>query len=138
MNRPERYNTKQRDAVLAYISSTRGSHVTVSQILEHFENKETPIGLTTIYRHLDKLTADGMVRRYAIDGISGACYQYIETPENCREHFHFRCEECGALLHQQCDSLSALQKHVFEEHEFQINAMKTVFYGKCKACRHGD
>jgi Fur family ferric uptake transcriptional regulator len=138
MKRPERYNTKQSEAVLAYLSSIEDGHVTAAQILEHFEKEDVTIGLTTIYRHLDKLTADGKVRRYTIDGTSGACYQYVDEHENCQEHFHLKCEDCGALLHLQCDTLGDLQQHMLEDHEFQINAMKTVFYGKCKTCFHSD
>uniref|UniRef100_UPI003FA4903D transcriptional repressor n=1 Tax=Anaerosporobacter sp. TaxID=1872529 RepID=UPI003FA4903D len=49
------YTTKQGEAVLEYIASLDGVHATVEQIAEYFENQNAGIGLTTIYRNLDKL-----------------------------------------------------------------------------------
>ena len=137
--RPSSYNTKQGEAVLSYIASLQGKHVTVEQIAAHFEKEEINIGVTTIYRHLDKLVAGGEVRKYIIDGVAGACYQYAaDEPEPDRDHFHLKCESCGQLFHLQCDMLDELARHVAQEHDFQINPMKTVFYGKCEACLHND
>jgi Fur family ferric uptake transcriptional regulator len=144
MNRPETYNTKQSEAVLDYIASTDGNHVTVAQIVEHFgtatgiPGSPAPVGRTTIYRHLDKLVESGKVRRYTIDGMSCACYQYINEEEVSQEHFHLKCEICGVLLHLQCDTLNEMWQHIFQKHEFQVNMMKTVFYGKCKDCLKAD
>jgi Fur family ferric uptake transcriptional regulator len=151
VKRPTGYSTKQSQAILAYIASLGGSHVTVGQIAGHFENIGFPIGLTTVYRHLDKLVRSGRARRYAVEGISGSCYQYEyvdeydgggDTRARVREegagHFHLKCEGCGTLLHLRCDVLSGLPKHVYEEHAFRIDAGKTVFYGKCADCLGKD
>lgn len=136
MGRPKGYNTKQREAVLDFIASLGDSHVTAAQIVENFKNEDVSIGRTTIYRHLDKLAESGKVRKYTIDGISGACYQYIDNGKDCSEHFHLKCEDCGELFHLRCDMLSKVQQHIFDKHIFQVNTSKTVFYGKCEACLH--
>jgi Fur family ferric uptake transcriptional regulator len=135
--RPANYKTKQREAILNYIASLDGGHVTAAQIAEHFEKDNVSVGRTTIYRYLDKLTESGKIRRYTTDGISGACYQYAgESGEksNCRSHLHLKCEECGKLQHFDCDTLTNLQQHVWDKHAFKVNALKTVLYGKCDAC----
>ncbi|MDR3075825.1 MAG: transcriptional repressor [Synergistaceae bacterium] len=134
MNRPSAYNTKQSKAILDYIASLDGRHITTKQIVEHFENTEFSVGLTTIYRHLDKLVASGAVRKYVTDGVSGACYQYAADGGNCSGHFHLKCECCGALTHLQCEKLDEIPKHIFDEHSFKINENKSVFYGKCAVC----
>lgn len=130
----ENYNTKQRKAILDYIASLGGKHVTAAQIVEHFKNEDVPVGRTTIYRHLDKLEEIGKVRRYIIDGVTGACFQYVDNQEHCRTHLHLKCEQCGRLLHLHCDMLDEIQRHFLKQHAFQVNSMKTVFYGKCEAC----
>ena len=117
-----------------YILSLEGAHVTAAQIAGHFAKGESTVGRATIYRHLDQLTESGELRRYTTDGVSGACYQQAEAQENCREHFHLKCEDCGQLLHLECDTLVALRRHIFDQHAFEVNAMKTVLYGKCGAC----
>ena len=136
MTRAEHYNTKQRKAIYDYIASLNGAHVTAAQIAEHFEKENAPIGRTTIYRHLDKLSANGQVRRYIAAETSGACYQYAGDAAACDSHIHLKCEDCGELLHLECEKFDEIQQHVFNEHAFQVNAMKTVLYGKCEDCIH--
>ena len=136
MKRPANYQTKQREAILSYIVSLGGSHVTASRIVEHFKDHALPISRTTVYRHLDRLEESGKLRKYTLDGTSGACYQYAEQSHSCQEHFHLKCEDCGELLHLQCNTLEDIGRHVFEDHAFQVNPMKTVLYGKCRKCLH--
>ena len=87
MKRSTNYKTRQLEAVFNFVRSHKDAHVTAAQIVAHFEKNELPIGRTTVYRNLDKLTESGKIRRYITDGISGACYQYVED-ENCHSHFH--------------------------------------------------
>ena len=134
MTRPLRYKTKQSEVILDYIVSLNGAHVTAAQIVEHFEKEGISVGRTTIYRHLDKLSESGKLYRYTTDGVSGACYQYAGDTENCDTHIHLKCEGCGELLHLECDKLNEIQRHVYNEHAFQVNTLKTVLYGKCGAC----
>lgn len=133
MKRPVNYNTKQSEAILTYIASVSGEHITVGQIAEHFDKNDFPIGLTTIYRHLDKLVENGKVRKYTLDGVSGACYQYVIDEDN-QKYFNLKCEGCGTLLHLQCGMLDEIQQHIYKDHSIQIDTMKTVFYGKCTNC----
>ncbi|MCL2678363.1 MAG: transcriptional repressor [Clostridiales bacterium] len=134
MTRPGSYKTKQRNAVLSYIISLEDAHVTAAQIAEHFGKSSLPIGRATIYRHLDKLTECGKLRRYTVDGVSGACYQHIEDAAGCRTHLHLKCEICGELQHLPCETLTEIQRHVFDNHAFEVNALKTVLYGRCGNC----
>jgi Fur family ferric uptake transcriptional regulator len=99
----------------------------------HFENTGDFIGQTTIYRHLERLAAEGLIRKYVLDGGS-ACYQYSG---NSREQYHLVCEICGGLIHVNCDFLDKIGRHFLKRHDFQINMLKTVFYGTCKKCRAG-
>ncbi|MDR1471607.1 MAG: transcriptional repressor [Synergistaceae bacterium] len=134
MGRPVRYNTAQSKAVLEYLASLGSEHVTAAQIAEHFGGSRRSVGLTTVYRHLDRLVESGHVRKYFVDGDSSACYQYAADDEGCSEHFHLKCEGCGALLHLECGMLDEIPHHVYEEHSFLINRSKIVFYGKCADC----
>ncbi len=127
------YKTKQREAVLRYMMEHRNSHVTVNQISDSFAERGMSVGVTTIYRHLEKLLEQGFVRKYTVDGAVGACFQYADDKQ-CREHFHLMCERCGCLIHLECSHLNELAEHIFSEHGFAVNPFRTVFYGKCKAC----
>ena len=46
-----------------------------------------------------------------------------------------KCERCGALIHLECDELCQIQRHLFAEHGFVLNPLRTVFWGLCAACQ---
>ena len=129
------YNTKQREAILNYITSLDGAHVTAAQIVEYFEAADFSVGRTTVYRHLERLTDNGVLRRYTADGIAGAFYQFVDNIENCHSHLHLKCENCGLLSHLVCEALDEFDQHLYDEHSFRVNNMKTVLYGKCGDCQ---
>jgi Fur family ferric uptake transcriptional regulator len=132
--RPANYHTRQGQCILDYMKSLGGVHVTIGQIARHFEDAEEVIGQTTIYRHLEKLEAGGKIRKYFLHDGKSACYQYIDNGADCREHFHLKCETCGSIFHADCGFLDKIERHLAGRHGFQINLLKTIFYGTCKKC----
>ena len=132
MNGSNGYKTKQRDLILNYMTSHRESHVTVNGISDHLASHGTPIGTATIYRQLEKLVEQGVVRKYTVDSSTCACFQYVEPDMKCHEHFHLKCERCGKLIHLECDFVRELASHVQSEHGFAIDPLRTVFYGVCR------
>ena len=128
------YKTKQREAILKYLVDNSDSHVTVCQIADYLSANGNPVGITTIYRHLEKLLEQGIVRKYTVDGSTGACFQYVKENSQCREHFHLKCEKCGCLIHLECSHLDELYRHIYADHGFCINPFRTVFYGICREC----
>lgn len=137
-SRPAAYNTRQKERLLAYLASLGDRHVTVNEIAGYFRQGEAAVGKTTIYRHLEKLVNAGIIRKYIQEEGAGACYQYVRQNRRCREHFHLKCEKCGALLHLRCPTLDRTQRHILTKHRFKINTLKTVFYGRCEHCRDQD
>jgi len=91
----------------------------------------TPVGRSTAYRCLNALAAEGKARKFTADD-APACYQLVEN--TCAEHFHFKCDSCGALLHVDCDLLSQIKTHMQAEHGFELDEKKLVYYGRCKQC----
>jgi Fur family ferric uptake transcriptional regulator len=135
--RPGNYHTRQGESILEYMKSLGDRHVTVSQIARHFAEGAEAVGQTTVYRHLEKLAAGGVIRKYVLSGGASACYQYINDEKHCREHFHLKCENCGSLIHADCDFLDDMAGHLLKRHHFEVDMLKTVFYGTCKNCRTG-
>ena len=112
--------------------------MSVQNISSYFSGEGINVGTATIYRQLDKLGEQGVVRKYVIDEKTGACYQYIEEQEGCRKHFHLKCTRCGRLIHLTCDHLSGLGEHIYEHHGFRVDPSKTVFYGLCAECEEAE
>lgn len=130
------YQTRQRSDLLEYLESTRGVHLTAAQIRAYFNEHGSAMGMATIYRQMDKLEEEGLVRKYMLGNGDSACYEYVGGEAlNCASHFHCKCEQCGALIHLDCEELQSIRMHLLEHHDFEWNAGKTVFYGICARCR---
>jgi Fur family ferric uptake transcriptional regulator len=126
------YNTKQQDAIIACLKACKGKHVTADDIYLKLISQGNPVGKTTVYRHLEKLTADGTVRRFSLGDNSSACYQLADS--HCNEHYHLKCSVCGGLIHVECEFMDELEKHLKAEHGFSLDKTKTVLYGVCEKC----
>lgn len=134
MKREAGYNTKQKEKLLDYLISNKDKHVNVQTISAYMAKEGSPLGTATIYRRLDKLVEQGIVRKYVIDGKTGACYQYIDSESNCHQHFHLKCIMCEKLIHIDCGHLKGISEHILEHHGFAVDSSKTVFYGVCSEC----
>lgn len=132
------YKTKQREALLSYLMTVPGEHVTAADICTHFREQGASIGTATVYRHLESLVDEGLVSKYIIDGASPACFEYLGAEHaNGRGElcFHCKCEKCGKLIHLHCGELAGIGTHLAAHHGFVVNPMRTVFYGLCGDCR---
>lgn len=128
------YKTKQREMILQYMIKNKDIHVTADMLLKYFEYHGTPLGKATVYRNLDKLVKENIVRKYTVEDGTGACYQYGSAGGQCTEHYHFKCSVCGKLYHVQCDFINEISRHIYDQHKFVIDSSKTVFYGTCEKC----
>ena len=131
------YRTRQQEELLRYLKAAPGRHHTAAEIHAHFAAAGQPIGTATIYRQLERFTDEGIVRKYVLETGESACYEYVEQADHCTAHFHCKCEQCGRLIHLDCDELREIRTHLLEHHGFAWNAGKTVFYGLCDQCRNG-
>lgn len=135
MSRATQYHTKQKEEIFAYLKSVPGIKITVNDIVKHFVSCGMTIGTATIYRHLEQMVANGTVKKYFIDGVAGACFEYVgDETENQERRFYLKCEQCGKLVRFQCEELEHIQNHLLSDHGFSINSAKTVFYGICDKC----
>ena len=70
------YQTKQKAQVLRYLEAHSRQHITAAELLIALNTGGVQIGSATVYRQLEKLEAEGLVRRYALDDRGSACWQY--------------------------------------------------------------
>jgi Fur family ferric uptake transcriptional regulator len=134
--RPGNYSTKQRSAVLEYLKTMKDRHVTAAGIAAHFaeNNAGETVGRTTVYRQLERLEREGLIRKYTGDA-NIACYQFTGGDEEpASAHYHLKCENCGGLFHLRCRTLECIAEHILREHDFRVDSRKTVYYGICGAC----
>ncbi len=124
------YNTRPFLLVGEVLSERKGAHMTAEEIVNVLYSRGEKIGLTTVYRNLEKLISQGKVRKFT--GGDSACFSYVD--EGCHHHFHLKCVSCGRLIHLECEHIDLLSAHIADEHGFSVDKSKTVLYGTCKEC----
>ncbi len=131
------YNTKQREELLEYLQSVPGEHITVNDVCNHFMKCGSGVGVTTIYRQLEKMVNEGIVKKYVLDSSSAACFEYVDRETECNKSgcTHLKCTKCGKLIHLHCEDLKATEEHILLEHGFMVDTTRTVIYGLCEKCR---
>lgn len=141
MERQSTYHTKQKARILAYFEENPHRHITAAELIQALSQNGTPIGAATVYRQLERLEQNGLLRRYAADERGSACWQYggeEAKAGTCHSHFHLKCTECGILIHLDCTHLAELTGHVRADHGFAIAPERTTFYGICSQCSQSD
>lgn len=129
------YMTRQKQAVLKCIESCPGGRATAMDLMQMLRQEGQTVGLSTVYRQLEKLVAQGKVHKLLTE--EGACYQYCDKTVH-RDCFLLQCEGCGAIFHMDCSHLGELYGHLLESHGFAINPRRTMFYGLCGKCREAE
>lgn len=107
---------------------------TIDQFMELLRGKEIQIGRTTVYRGLERLQKEGAVLKVPVCGGSACQYRFIRDEER-KNYGKLVCLECGHTIPLQCGCIDHFVGHVLDEHGFEIDQSRTIFYGYCDSCR---
>lgn len=132
------YNTEQRKLLVDYLSKNKETPVTIEEIistLQRDENVSTPPGRSTVYRLMNKLVAEGMVKRF-VKGHSRHFYYQLVNSHHCHDHIHMKCTACGKLYHMDNAETEKILTEVLRSASFMIDREETTLYGTCKSCTH--
>lgn len=125
----ENYKTQQRELIREYLVSNKDKFINAEEVLEYMKKQNQPVGETTIYRFLKLLEESDSVRTEIRNHTK--YYQYISN--ECTAHFHLKCKNCGKTIHLECNSFDNVNKHIKEEHGFNLDH-NTIIYGTCDKC----
>ena len=118
-------NTKQRQLILEFVNNSY-SHPTAQMIYDEVRKTIPNISLGTVYRLLNKLASDGMIKR-------------IKMPDNIDRydkiddfHAHFLCQECNSVydLGKVDELIVNVSNHIVIDYEVNLK-------GICQECRKG-
>lgn len=121
------YNTKQKELIIDTIKK----HKKEFTIKEIYNELNGSIGLTTIYRMVDKLVTEDVINKY-INSDNITYYQYLEKCDKYN-HFFLKCEKCGNIIHIDCDCIEELSTHISLNHHFLLTN-NIIINGLCKNC----
>ena len=129
---PVTYMTRQQQAVLEAVRRETGG-VTAAALTEALHRCGESVGLTTVYRQLERLAQRGLVHKIVTD--EGTYYQYCDARERGQDCFLLKCRQCGRVTHADCSHLGELYRHLEAAHGFTVDPRQTLFYGLCARCR---
>lgn len=124
------YVTKQRRALLAFLTEHADELLTVSQIASALSLEG--ISKSAVYRNIASLTAEGKLERSARLGDREVYYRYTAA-EHCRNKLHMTCKACGATFHMGKDETNQLMS-LLQGTGFSVDCDTSVLYGKCSVC----
>lgn len=129
------YHTRQKEAILALLTDSRGEALSASELLARLTRSGSSIGRTTVYRLLSQLVDDGVVRAWR-DASRGITLYELSVITDCAD---VRCRKCERIFHLHCQALAALQTsvhdHLDASHGFLLDPVAPQFTGLCPECR---
>lgn len=131
----QNYNTKAKRYILELLQKNPDISVTASEILEFLNSSGMKVNLTTVYRCLARLTDEHRVLKFKREDGNGALYRLAEKQQECDEHLHIQCVNCGKLSHLDCEFMDELKEHISKEHGIEIKCAGSVLYGVCNDCK---
>lgn len=122
--------TNTRKATLAIFASTKHP-LSAQEIITELESRKLKVNKTTVYRELDFLLAQKLIRE--LDLMEGKKRYEIVTKDD--HHHHLICRLCSLI---QCvempGDLSRIEKQILKEHKFIVQDHILEFFGVCENC----
>jgi Fur family ferric uptake transcriptional regulator len=106
-----------------------GCHLTPSEIHAKVRERHPGIGLTTVYRGLERLRDLGLISEISVPGADAVTYE----PAGPR-HAHFRCASCGAVEDVAFAIPARTLKALAAQHGLRIEDQHVTFEGRCARC----
>ncbi|MBQ9900290.1 MAG: transcriptional repressor [Acholeplasmatales bacterium] len=126
------YNTKSREVIKEEIKKITDGF-TIKELKNVLDSKNIKIGLTTIYRTMDILEYEGIVKKF-FDENNIAHYKYVNDCSSER-HFYLKCSKCEKIYHVDCSCIDELSIHIMQRHKFMIDTRNIILSGICDNCR---
>lgn len=121
-------NTVQRQIVLQTVLKMH-DHPTADNVYAAVAAEHPSISKATVYRNLNQLAGQGEIRRVPVP--NGA----DRFDFNTSEHYHVRCEKCGAVFDVHMPQVVDLIGQVEDASGVEVRRFDILFEGVCKACR---
>ena len=125
-------NTKQKFTLLSYLEENKDKHLSAEKISADLI--KYGVSQATVYRILNSLVDEGLVRKIYVDESKSACFQYIDEKCKSNNHYHFICNKCSNVIHFESDKIIELQNDLLKRLNLSLDTNKTVFYGLCSKC----
>lgn len=121
-------NTRQRRVVLEELNKLT-SHPTAAELYDLTRARLPKISLGTVYRNLELLADNGIIRKLETVGAEA---RFDGNPER---HYHVRCVRCGRVDDAHGVPANPLKREVKTLAGYQVLGFRLEFVGVCPGCR---
>jgi Fur family ferric uptake transcriptional regulator len=121
--------TRQRDAVRDALGSAEGFR-SAQELHDQLRHRGNPVGLTTVYRHLQQLADAGEVD--VVRTASGeSVYRRCAATDH---HHHLVCRSCGSSVELSADEVEVWADRIAQTHGFSAVTHTVEMFGVCSGC----
>lgn len=120
--------SKQRELVLKALQNNV-VHPTADFIYDVLKKELPSISLATVYRNLNQLAENGIIRKIA--GLDGC----VHFDHNTHPHYHFICTKCNKVYDVPYDIIPDLVEQIFAKTNLVVESYDISFKGICSECR---
>lgn len=113
--------------ILSVVRSTM-DHPTAAWVYAEARRRLPRIGLGTVYRNLERLAAEGLIRE--IRGVPGPA----RFDRNIERHYHIRCLGCGRVNDLRIGVTDHLEQEAARATDFVILGHQVEIQGLCPGC----
>ncbi len=104
-------------------------HPTAEWVYERVRREIPNISLGTVYRNLNLLRQEGTISKLDLAGTLS------RFDGNTRNHYHFRCEQCGDILDVDGPVNKDIDKRLAQTTGFRVSHHRLEFRGLCQGCQ---
>ena len=119
--------SRQRELILDTLKSNV-VHPTAEYLYTILKEKEPNISLATLYRNLNQLAENGVIKK--IDGLDTSSHYY----HNTRAHYHFICDNCKRVFDVSADVAPDIVEKTEAQTGFIVKSHDIIFNGICRDC----
>ena len=120
--------SRQRDLILKALRENV-VHPTADFIYTVLKEKEPNLSLATVYRNLNLLANEGIIRK--IEGLDGVAH----FDHNTHNHYHFICSKCNKVYDVPYDIAPDLAEKVLAVTGMAADSCEITLKGLCCDCK---
>jgi len=122
--------TRQRRVILDALRR-RDDHPTADEVFHAVRRRVPHVSLATVYRNLDLLAREGLIRRLAAEG---GKMRFDGRPA---AHDHVVCLRCGRMADVPEADLARQEARAGARADYRVVGHRLEYLGYCPGCREG-